>query len=78
MTITSDENYLHIGTKSVVKANILFFDRDETNVYVVMGGRKLSHYEDGNGITLPFAEVEVAGEDPFESAEALQTFLLTF
>jgi hypothetical protein len=77
MEISSDATYLNVGTASIQKANILFFDHDEENVYVILSGRKTSHYNDGNNITIPFAEAEIEGEEPFASAAALQAHLIT-
>lgn len=77
MTISSDETYLHVDTKSIKKSNILFFDHDEENVYVILSGRKVAHYSDGNNVTIPFDQAVIEGQQPFESSAALQTHLLT-
>jgi len=77
MDISSDATYLHVGSASIQKANILFFDHDAENVYVILSGRKAAHYQDGNNITIPFDEAVIEGHDPFASSAALQAHLIT-
>lgn len=75
MTITSDATYLKVGSKSLRKENILFFDRDETNVYVIMSGRRYGYMYDDNNIVISLAEV--TGIGPFATTALLQAHLET-
>lgn len=75
ITISDNSSYLEIGTKSINKSRILFFDRDEEKVFIVMSDRKEGHMKDQNTVEIPYEEVD----DPqtFESAESLQTYLVS-
>lgn len=77
MNISSTETYLNIDNYSIRKSNILFFDHDSENVYIIMTGRRPSHHEDSNGITVPYETATATGMAPFASAAALQAYLIT-
>ena len=77
MNISSDAVYLHVGSVSIQKSNILFFDHDAENVYIILSGRKAAHYQDGNNITVPYEEAVIEGQQPFASSAALQAHLIT-
>jgi hypothetical protein len=77
ITISADATYLKVGGKSIRKDNILFFDRDATNVHVILSGRQFGSMHDDNGITIPFAEADIAGHAAFVSTEELQLHLET-
>ncbi len=76
MTITSDATYLKVGKKSIKKSNILFFDRDEANVFIILSGRRYGYLYDDNNIVIPFADAEITGQT-FATSVALQTYLET-
>ncbi len=75
LSITSDDNFIDIGNKSIVKANILFLDHDQDKVYIILSGRKPGHATDTNDIAIDYKEVD--DPDTYESAAELQTYLKT-
>lgn len=77
ITISADTNFLKVGQKSIRKENILFYDRDNANVYIIISGRKFGSMGDDNGITIPFDQAEIAGHDTFVDTEELQHYLET-
>ncbi|PKP46820.1 MAG: hypothetical protein CVT94_13480 [Bacteroidetes bacterium HGW-Bacteroidetes-11] len=76
-TISSDSTWLRVGTVSVRKENILFLDRDQSKVYIILSGRTFGSMRDDNNISIPFAQAQVADHDPFTSAEELQLHIET-
>lgn len=77
IAISSDATYLRVGTVSVRKENILFMDRDQAKVHIIMSGRPFGTMRDDNGISIPFAEAQISGHAAFVSTEELQLHLET-